>query len=291
MAKRRPPTVHGLAIIDKPAGVTSHDVVSQLRKHLGEKRIGHAGTLDPDATGILLVGVGYVTRLMQFLSGLDKTYEGEVVLGSTTNTLDSAGVVTATFDMSGVTLEAARDAAAQLTGPIMQTPPMVSALKVDGVRLHELARRGIEVERQPRPVTVYEFEVESTPDSLVLAIRVHCSAGTYVRTLAADLGALLGGGAHLRNLRRVAVGEFDLSQARPPLEAQLLPAITAVRNLTSVVVDDATASMVRHGRVLSAWAGVAPWALSDEHGLLLAVYEPFGDGQAKPVVVLAEAIA
>ena len=291
MAKRRPPTIHGLAIIDKPAGVTSHDVVSQLRKHLGEKRIGHAGTLDPDATGILLVGVGYVTRLMQFLSGLDKTYTGEVVLGSTTNTLDSAGVVSATFDMSGVTLDAARDAARQLTGPIMQTPPMVSALRVGGVRLHELARQGIEIERKPRPVTVYEFDVDSTFDPLVLAIRVRCSAGTYVRTLAADLGALLGGGAHLRNLRRVAVGEFDVSQALPPLEAHLLPAITAVRNLTSVVVDDATASMVRHGRVLNAWAGVAPWALSDEHGSLLAVYEPFGDGQAKPVVVLAEAIA
>ena len=291
MAKRRPPTIHGLAIIDKPAGVTSHDVVSQLRKRLGEKRIGHAGTLDPDATGILLVGVGYVTRLMQFLSGLDKTYTGEVVLGSTTNTLDSAGVVSATFDMSGVTLDAARDAARQLTGPIMQTPPMVSALRVGGVRLHELARQGIEIERKPRPVTVYEFDVDSTSDPLVLAIRVRCSAGTYVRTLAADLGALLGGGAHLRNLRRVAVGEFEVSQALPPLEAHLLPAITAVRNLTSVVVDDATASMVRHGRVLNAWAGVAPWALSDEHGSLLAVYEPFGDGQAKPVVVLAEAIA
>ena len=267
MAKRRPPTIHGLAIIDKPAGVTSHDVVSQLRKHLGEKRIGHAGTLDPDATGILLVGVGYVTRLMQFLSGLDKTYTGEVVLGSTTNTLDSGGVVSATFDMSRVTLDAARNAARQLTGPIMQTPPMVSALRVGGVRLHELARQGIEIERKPRPVTVYEFDVDSTSDPLVLAIRVRCSAGTYVRTLAADLGALLGGGAHLRNLRRVAVGEFDVSQALPPLEAHLLPAITAVRNLTSVVVDDATASMVRHGRVLSAWAGVAhgPLAMSADH--------------------------
>lgn len=291
MAKRRPPTVHGLAIVDKPAGVTSHDVVSQMRKHLGEKRIGHAGTLDPDATGILLVGVGYVTRLMQFMSGLDKTYTGEVVLGTTTDTLDSSGVVKETFDMGGVTLAQARASAAKLTGPILQVPPMVSALKIDGVRLHELARQGIEVERKPRPVTVYEFEVNSTAEPLVMAIRVRCSAGTYIRTLAADLGALLGGGAHLRNLRRVSVGEFDESQARPPLEAKLLPAITAVKNLTSIVVDDETAAMVRNGRVLTAWQGNSPWAVSDAHGLLLAVYEPFGDDQAKPVVVLAEAIA
>ena len=116
MAKRRPPTVHGLAIIDKPAGVTSHDVVNQLRKILGERRIGHAGTLDPDATGVLLVGVGYVTRLMQFLSGMDKTYTAEVVFGTETNTLDSAGVVTATHDMPNLTIEKIREAAAKLTG-------------------------------------------------------------------------------------------------------------------------------------------------------------------------------
>jgi tRNA pseudouridine55 synthase len=154
MAKRRPPTVHGLAIIDKPAGVTSHDVVNQLRKILGERRIGHAGTLDPDATGVLLVGVGYVTRLMQFLSGMDKTYTAEVVFGAETNTLDSAGVVTATHDMPDLSIEKIREAATKLTGQIMQVPPMVSALRVDGRRLHELAREGVVVERKARPVTV-----------------------------------------------------------------------------------------------------------------------------------------
>ncbi|MEK7292632.1 MAG: tRNA pseudouridine(55) synthase TruB, partial [Actinomycetota bacterium] len=200
MAKRRPPTIHGLAIVDKPAGVTSHDVVNQLRQHFGERRIGHAGTLDPDATGILLVGVGYATRLLQFLSGLDKTYTGEVVLGSETNTLDSSGTVTATYDMSQVTLPQARDAARVLSGEIKQIPPMVSAIKIGGKRLHELAREGIEVERTARPVTVYSFDVEATSEPLVLRIKVRCSAGTYVRTLAADLGKLLGGGAHLRNL-------------------------------------------------------------------------------------------
>ncbi|MEK7409777.1 MAG: tRNA pseudouridine(55) synthase TruB [Actinomycetota bacterium] len=291
MAKRRPPTIHGLAIVDKPAGVTSHDVVNQLRQHFGERRIGHAGTLDPDATGILLVGVGYATRLLQFLSGLDKTYTGEVVLGSETNTLDSSGAVTATYDMSHVTLSQARDAARELTGEIMQIPPMVSAIKIGGKRLHELAREGIEVERTARPVTVYSFDVEATSEPLVLRIKVRCSAGTYVRTLAADLGKLLGGGAHLRNLRRVAVGAFDESQAQSPLEVQLLPAVTAVRDLTQVVVDTATAAMIRNGRVLDAWTGNPPWALIDEHGSLLAVYEPFTGGRAKPVVVLAEAIA
>lgn len=291
MAKRRPPTIHGLAVVDKPTGVTSHDVVNQLRQHLGERRIGHAGTLDPDATGILLVGVGYVTRLLQFLSGLDKTYTGEVVLGTETNTLDSSGTVTATHDMGNATLQQARDAARQLTGEIMQVPPMVSALKIGGKRLHELAREGIEVERQARPVTVYSFDVEATAEPLVLGITVRCSSGTYVRTLAADLGRLLGGGAHLRNLRRVAVGAFDEAQARPPDEVQLLPPITAVRDLTQVVVDTATSKMVRNGRVLDAWSGQAPWVLIDEQGALLAVYEPFGDGRAKPVVVLAEAIA
>lgn len=291
MAKRRPPTIHGLAIVDKPAGVTSHDVVNQLRRHFGERRIGHAGTLDPDATGILLVGVGYATRLLQFLSGLDKTYTGEVVLGSETNTLDSSGIVTATYDMSQVTLPQARDAARELTGEIKQIPPMVSAIKIGGKRLHELAREGIEVERTARPVTVYSFDVEATSEPLVLRIKVRCSAGTYVRTLAADLGRLLGGGAHLRNLRRVAVGAFDESQAQSPLEVQLLPAVTAVRDLTQVVVDTATAEMIRNGRVLDAWTGSPPWALTDEHGSLLAVYEPFTDSRAKPVVVLAEAIA
>ena len=196
MAKRRPPTVHGLALIDKPAGMTSHDVVSKLRKQLNERRIGHAGTLDPDATGVMVVGVGYVTRLMQFLSGMDKTYTCEVVFGSETNTLDDSGTVTATFDMGELTLDAVRAAATKLTGPIMQVPPMVSALKVDGKRLHELAREGIEVERKPRQVTVYSFDVHSVrvEGGVTIAnIDVRCSSGTYVRTLAADLGALLGG--------------------------------------------------------------------------------------------------
>jgi tRNA pseudouridine55 synthase len=290
MAKRRPPTVHGLAIIDKPAGVTSHDVVNQLRKILGERRIGHAGTLDPEATGVLLVGVGYVTRLMQFLSGMDKTYTAEVVFGTETNTLDSAGVVTATHDMPNLNIEKIREAAAKLTGQIMQVPPMVSALRVDGRRLHELEREGIVVERKARPVTVYSYDVEPTQDPLVVRIEVRCSSGTYVRTLAADLGTLLGGGAHLRNLRRTSIGDFTEHDALAPEQVKLLEPITALRSMTKVIADEATATAIRNGRSLPAWPGASPWAVVNEQGALLAVYEADGD-VAKPSVVLAEAIA
>ena len=175
MARRKPPTTHGLAVVDKPAGVTSHDVVGMSPRRFDERQVGHAGTLDPDATGVLLVGVGKATRLLRFLTALGKTYTGEVVLGTSTSTLDSAGEVTGAFDMSAVTLEMARLAAAEhLTGAIMQIPPMVSAVRVDGKRLHELARAGIEVERQPRPVTVYSFDVAGTDDPSVL--RIECAA-------------------------------------------------------------------------------------------------------------------
>ena len=223
MARRRPPTVHGLAVVDKPAGVTSHDVVAMLRRRLGERRVGHAGTLDPDATGVLLVGVGNVTRLLRFLTALGKTYTAEVVFGTETHTLDAAGEVTATHDMAGLTEQQVRDAVRlHLTGPIMQVPPMVSALKVDGRRLHELAREGVEVEREARPVTVHRFDVWPTADPLVYRIEVVCSSGTYIRSLAADLGRLVGGGAHLRALRRTACGSFDETQAASPDDAELL---------------------------------------------------------------------
>ena len=287
MARRKPPTTHGLAVVDKPAGVTSHDVVGMLRKRFDERQVGHAGTLDPDATGVLLVGVGKATRLLRFLTALGKTYTADVVLGTSTSTLDSSGEVTGTFDMSGITVEMARNmTAGHLTGPIMQIPPMVSALHVDGKRLHELAREGIEVERQPRPVTVYSFEVAGTDDPSVLRIEVRCSAGTYIRTLADDLGRLLGGGAHLRNLRRTAVGSFGDNEALPPDECTLIAPVDALRDYPSVTVDEATAAKVRHGRVLDRFPGVGPWAVVDQQGSLLAVYELF-HAAAKPAVVIA----
>lgn len=287
MARRRPPMVHGVAVVDKPAAMTSHDVVGVLRRRLGERRVGHAGTLDPDATGVLVVGVGNATRLLRFVSGSTKRYTGEVVLGIETSTLDASGEVTATHDMGGISTDDARRAAAALTGDIVQVPPMVSALKVDGVRLHQLARQGIEVERAPRPVTVSRFDVHPTDEEGVLAIDVDCSTGTYIRTLAADLGRLLGGGAHLRRLRRLAVGSFDISEARALDACELLPVVAAVRDLDQEVVDDATAALIADGRVLPAWPGDGPWAVSGPDGRLLAVYERIGAGQVKPSVVLA----
>ena len=288
MARRKPPTTHGLAVVDKPAGITSHDVVGMLRKRFDERQVGHAGTLDPDATGVLLVGVGKATRLLRFLTALGKTYTADVVLGTSTSTLDSSGEVTATFDMSAVTVEMARAAATQLTGPIMQVPPMVSALHVDGKRLHQLAREGIEVERQPRPVTVHSFRVLGAidDDPSVLRIEVRCSAGTYIRSLADDLGRLLGGGAHLRNLRRTAVGSFGETEALPPEECVLIAPSDALRDYSRVAVDDAAAEMIRHGRVLERFDGDGPWAVVDGQGSLLAVYESFG-AAAKPAVVIA----
>jgi len=274
-------------VVDKPAGMTSHDVVDRVRRTLGERRVGHSGTLDPDATGVLLLGVGSVTRVLRFLTELPKTYVGEVVLGVETSTLDASGEVTARHDMDAVDLAHVREVVARhLTGPIEQVPPMVSALKVGGRRLHELAREGIEVDRAPRPVIIHRFDVEPSEDPMVLAIEVQCSSGTYVRTLAADLGHLLGGGAHLRNLRRTAIGSFTVADAHPIDAVELLPPFVALRDYANVTVDEATAALVATGRVLDAFAGEGPWVVLGPDGALLAVYEPFR-GQAKPAVVLS----
>jgi tRNA pseudouridine55 synthase len=291
VARRRPATTHGLCVVDKPAGVTSHDVVGMLRRRFDERQVGHAGTLDPDATGVLVVAVGMTTKLLRFIEKTDKRYTGEVVLGAETSTLDSSGDVTATHDMAEVTLADARTVVAEhLTGDIEQIPPMVSAIRVDGRRLHELAREGIEVERQPRPVTISAFTVADGSEPGVFRIDVSCGAGTYIRTLAADLGRLLGGGAHLRNLRRTAVGAYTLDEAAPPDQCELLPVETAVRDLPRVVIDTGTAALVANGRVLPRFDGDGPWAVFDSGGLLLAVYESFRADEAKPAVVLPTAI-
>jgi tRNA pseudouridine55 synthase len=296
MARRKPPNTHGLAVVDKPAGVTSHDVVGMLRRRFGERQVGHAGTLDPDATGVLLVGVGRCTRLLRFLTDLGKTYTGQVVFGSTTDSLDSTGVVTGTFDMTGLTEAQVRTAVLDhLVGPILQIPPMVSAVKVDGKRLHELAREGIEIEREPRPVTVYRFDVAATADPLVFDIEVHCSKGTYIRTLADDLGRLCGGGAHLHGLRRVAVGGFTLTDASGPDDVALLSMPEAVRDYPAVHVAADVAALVSHGRALARagdtveFEGDGPWAIIGPDGALLAMYEGFGPDRAKPAVVIATA--
>ena len=291
MARRRPPSTHGLAVVDKPAGITSHDVVAMLRRRFNERQVGHAGTLDPDATGVLLVGVGRATRLLRFLTDLGKTYSGQVVFGSTTDSLDSTGVVTGTFDMSDLSEARVREVVArQLTGAIEQIPPMVSAIKIDGRKLYELAREGLEVERAPRPVVIHRFDVAATGDPLVYEIEVQCSKGTYIRTLADDLGRLCGGGAHLRGLRRVAVGSFGADEAAGPDDVKLLTLPQAVRDYPRVTVSEALAAMVRNGRVLERGAcgadGEGPWAILAADGELLAMYEAVDGGRVKPSVVL-----
>lgn len=282
---------HGVVVIDKPAGWTSHDVVAKLRGVLGTRKVGHSGTLDPDATGVLVLGVGRATRLLRFLTGLPKSYDGEIVLGVETSTLDAAGDITATHNMTSVTAGQVVAVAGELTGDLMQVPPMVSAIKIDGKRLHELAREGKEVERPPRPVHVGRFDVESVEgEPLVYACSVDCSSGTYIRSLAADLGTMLGGGAHLRSLRRTSVGGFGLDQAGTIEAPTLLPIGAAVGHLEVAIVADDRAVAVGHGRVLPleelGVSGCGPWAVFDNEGELLAVYESHKHG-AKPTVVIS----
>jgi tRNA pseudouridine55 synthase len=221
---------------------------------------------------------------------------GEVAFGTETDTLDAAGTVTATYDMGEVTVADVEAVAGRFRGDILQVPPMVSALKVDGKRLHQLAREGIEVERQPRPVTISHLEILPGPpgEANVVTVAVTCSSGTYIRTLAADLGTALGGGAHLRTLRRTSVGPFTLDDA-VPLEAVapevLRPLADAVRHLDAVVVDDDGAAAVAVGKVLERDVlgadGDGPWAVLGPDGALLAVYEPFRGTTAKPSVVIS----
>lgn len=287
------PVTDGLVVIDKPADWTSHDVVARCRRIFAQKRVGHAGTLDPDATGVLVVGLGRATRLLRYVTDLRKSYEAEVVLGVATSTLDAAGEETGRFDMRSVTLEDVREAASRFVGAIEQVPPMVSAIKIGGQRLHALARAGIEVERPARSVVVHRYGVEATDQPGVFRIEVDCSSGTYVRSLAADVGTALGGGAHLRALRRTAVGHFTLAEAveldSVGVDAVLSPA-AAVAQYPSVSVGPDLASAVGVGKVLEAAdlgvVGEGPWPILDADRNLLAVYEDYGEGRAKPAVVL-----
>lgn len=287
----------GLAVLNKPAGMTSHDVVAAVRRTLGERRVGHAGTLDPPATGVLLVGVGRATRLLRFLQGTDKSYDGTLVLGSTTSTLDATGEVTGTFDMTDVTDRDVAAAAAGLTGNLAQVPPMVSAIQVAGRRLHELAREGVEVERAPRDVHVAAFSVEPLGGGR-FSFAVSCSTGTYVRSLVDDLGRALGGGAHLASLRRTRVGAFSLDDAigldafsedqRTAL-ASLRPPLSMVAHLETIEVSGADAASLVHGRRVPTGAGpaqVGDVAVVTDDGTLVGVARRDPDGVLHPEVVM-----
>lgn len=296
----------GIAIVDKPAGWTSHDVVAKARGLLGTRRVGHSGTLDPDVTGVLVLGVGRATRLLRFITGQGKVYQGTFVLGVETTTLDASGEVIATHDMSGVTLGQVRQVAQeQFSGPILQIPPMVSAVKVDGRRLHELARQGLEVARDPRPVTVYSLDIgdvdgvpeeASHPEAPRFSFTVHCSSGTYVRALVADIGTALGGGGHLVSLRRTAVGSYGIDEAVPLSELgpdKLLGVTAAVRDLDQVQVEGPLTGRITNGARLDRLdlgidpTSTGPWAVHGADGTLLAIYEGHGPGRVKPTVVVA----
>jgi tRNA pseudouridine55 synthase len=287
-------SVDGLVVVDKPAGWTSHDVVARLRRIYGLRRVGHAGTLDPDATGVLLVGLGRATRLLRFLTETGKVYRGEVAFG------DAAGTETARQAMPALTGDDLAAVLPRFLGTIAQVPPMVSAIKVEGRRLHERARAGEVVERAPRTVRIDRIEVEAfTPGEFPRArLLVECGSGTYIRSLAADLGEAVGGCAHLACLRRLQVGPFPVEEARTLEEigetpAKVVPPLAeAVRHLPRVDVDGETARGVAHGAVfpVTALGGdeAGPFAVVGPDGRLLALYQK-GRAAARPLVVLAGA--
>ena len=222
--------------------------------------------------------------MLQFVTGTDKKYVGDVVFGATTDSLDSTGVVLETFEMS-LTIDQVVAASKQFVGAIEQIPPMVSAIKIDGKRLHELAREGLEVERPPRPVTIHDLQIEATEDPLIFRISVHCSSGTYIRSLAADLGTALGGGAHLHGLRRTAVGRFTDEMAASVEDAELRPLAEMLSHLPTMQVDETVAAQVKNGRSLGQSSGSGQLAIVDGDGQPIAVYES-RDGEFRPVKVL-----
>lgn len=222
----------GAILIDKPAGPTSHDVVDAIRRQFNIKKVGHCGTLDPAATGLLIIVLGRGTKLSEKLMSDDKVYEGTMKLGETTNSFDADGDLVSSLPVPPLTLEDLNQAATEFVGDQMQMPPMVSAVKKGGVPLYKLARKGVEVEREPRLIHIYNFRF-SAYDEPIGVFRIACTKGTYVRSIAHDLGQKLGCGAHLATLRRVASGKFDVAQAiqfeevmqltTGQLEARVLP--------------------------------------------------------------------
>ncbi len=202
----------GAILIDKPAGPTSHDVVDAIRRHFSIKKVGHCGTLDPNATGLLIIVLGRGTKLSERLMSDDKVYEGTIKFGESTDSYDAAGELVSSLPVPPLTLEELNQAAAEFVGDQMQTPPMVSAVKQAGVPLYKLARKGLEVPREPRLIHIYSFRFSAYAEPIG-SFRLSCTKGTYVRSIAHELGQKLGCGAHLANLRRVVSGKFDVAQA------------------------------------------------------------------------------
>ncbi|WP_420121876.1 tRNA pseudouridine(55) synthase TruB [Nakamurella sp.] len=299
----------GLLLVDKPSGCTSHDVVGRVRRVLGLKRVGHAGTLDPMATGLLVLAVDRATRLLGHLALTDKTYRATVRLGVSTDSDDADGTVTGTVDAAGVDDTALAAAMAALTGDLLQVPSAVSAIKVDGRRAYDRVRAGEQVELAARPVTVGRFDLDALPrradGRIDLDVTVDCTTGTYVRSLARDLGAALGVGGHLTALRRTRVGPFALDGPagraidvfrgvpadRPPVTDELvaqvrgalLPAVDAVRLAFPVrTVTAAQALDLGHGRRIEAGGIAGTYAALDPGGALVALVAD-QDGRTRSV--------
>lgn len=278
----------GVLVIDKPPGMTSHDVVDRVRRALSTRKVGHGGTLDPDATGVLVIGVGRATRFLSYSQAAPKTYRAQVKLGASTTTQDAAGEVIEERPVN-VTAEQVERELSALRGEIDQTPPMVSAVRVGGERLYKKAARGEEVERPTRRVTIYDLELGSFEAPLV-GLRVRCSGGTYVRTLAHDLGERLGCGAHLVSLRRTASGGFEAEEAIALDEvspARLRPLIDIVRDLPQVELDEEGARLVSHGRALDGLGTDADRIAVSTRGRLLGVYRREADRYVADRVVSA----
>jgi tRNA pseudouridine55 synthase len=279
--------VDGLVLVDKPGGMTSHDAVAVVRRALGTRRVGHGGTLDPMATGLLVVGVGRATRLLRFLAEFPKLYEGSGVLGVETTTLDADGEVVRRSPVE-VSPAQLREAMARFTGDIEQRPPAYSAVKVAGERLYRSARAGREVIAPPRGVHVYAFNLRRF-DPPRFDFRVRCSGGTYVRSLVADVGSTLGCGAHLAALRRTAVGAFSVEDAGSPEEpGPLLPVEAAVSHLAAVTLHPHEAEVAVHGSCLGPAGIVGPYRAVAPDGKLIGIYRDDG-AKAVPEVILAPA--
>ncbi len=295
------PGPSGFLVVDKPQGITSHDVVDAARRWLGTRRIGHLGTLDPQATGVLPLAVRESTKLVPFVEGGTKRYVGSIHLGARTDTLDGDGTVVERHEGPAPGRDEVASAMAAFAGDIEQTPPMYSAVKQGGVPLHKLARQGREVERQPRKVHIERFALESY-DPPRVQIEVTCSAGTYVRVLAADLGDRLGCGAFLESLRRTASGRFTLERAVPmeqleqdaaagKLAERLIPEVEAL-GLPVFSLGEEESRRVAHGREVPVGRSRFPdgpglrVAGVDCHGRLLAVLELRADFKLQPLRVL-----
>lgn len=274
----------GLLLVDKPSGITSHDVVDSVRRSLRTRKVGHAGTLDPMATGLLLVGVGRATRLLRFFGDLPKTYEGTARLGIETDTLDADGAVvrTSEVDVSRAEVDAA---VSGLVGESMQRPPAYSAVKVGGRKLYEAARAGEEVEAAPRRIRVEAFEVRAF-DGIDVDFALTCSGGTFVRVLVADVGRAVGCGAHLTRLRRTAIGPYRVeAAAAPDAIGAPLPIEAAVAHLPRVELPSGEARAASNGSILAPAGVTGPYAVFGPGDRLVGIYRDDG-AKARPDVVL-----